>query len=52
MRRAANFFARGGVFSVELLTNLYNLDTMKLVKEQDSYIDVANIIIIDKSQRL
>ena len=31
---------------------LYNLDTMKLVKEQESYIDVANIIILDKTQRL
>ncbi len=31
---------------------IYNLDTMKLVKKQDSYIDVANIIILNKTQRL
>ncbi len=31
---------------------IYNLETMKLVKAQESYIDVANIIILDKSQRL
>jgi len=31
---------------------LYNLDTMKLVKKQESYIDVANIILMDKIQRL
>ena len=31
---------------------LYNLDTMKLVKEQESYIDVSNIIILDKAQKL
>ncbi len=31
---------------------IYNLETMKLVKKQESYIDVANIIILDKSQRL
>jgi len=31
---------------------LYNLDKMEVVKKQDSYIDVANILILDKSQRL
>lgn len=31
---------------------IYNPTTMKLVKAQESYIDVANIIILDKSQRL
>ena len=31
---------------------IYNLETMKLARSQDSYIDVANIIILDKSQRL
>ena len=31
---------------------LYSLDDMKVVKKQDSYIDVANIIILDKNQRL
>ena len=32
--------------------NYQNPTTMKLVKAQESYIDVANIIILDKSQRL
>ena len=31
---------------------VYNLDTMKLAQKQETYIDVANIIILDKSQRL
>ncbi len=31
---------------------LYSLDKMQIVKKQESYIDVANIIIIDKAQRL
>ncbi len=31
---------------------VYNLDTMKLAQKQETYIDVANIIIMDKSQRL
>ena len=31
---------------------VYNLDTMKLTQKQETYIDVANIIILDKSQRL
>ena len=31
---------------------IYNLETMKLARSQESYIDVANIIILDKSQRL
>lgn len=31
---------------------LYNLETMKLVKKQESYVDVANILILDKIQRL
>ena len=31
---------------------IYNLDTMKLTKKQDSYIDVSNIIILEKNQRL
>ncbi len=31
---------------------LYNLDTMKVVKKQESYIDVAHIIILEKTQRL
>ena len=31
---------------------LYNLETMKLVKKQESYVDVANIVILDKVQRL
>jgi len=31
---------------------LYNLETMKTVKVQDSYIDVANILILDKEERL
>ena len=31
---------------------LYNLEKMKLTRTQDSYIDVANIIILDKAQRL
>lgn len=31
---------------------VYNLDTMKLTQEQETYIDVANIVILNKSQRL
>ena len=31
---------------------VYSLDKMKLVRKQESYIDVANIIILDKAQRL
>jgi len=31
---------------------VYNLETMKLARSQESYVDVANIIILDKSQRL
>lgn len=31
---------------------VYNLDTMKLSKTQETYIDVANVVILDKSQRL
>lgn len=31
---------------------IYNLEKMKLTTIQDSYIDVSNIIILDKSQRL
>jgi len=31
---------------------VYNLETMKLSRSQESYIDVANIIILDKTQRL
>ena len=31
---------------------LYSLDKMQIVKKQESYIDVANIIIIDKVQKL
>ena len=31
---------------------IYNLETMKLTEVQDSYIDVSNIVILDKSQRL
>ena len=31
---------------------IYNLETMKLANTQDSYIDVSNIVILDKSQRL
>ena len=31
---------------------VYNLETMKLTREQESYIDVANIVILDKNQRL
>lgn len=31
---------------------IYNLETMKLAHGQESYIDVANIIILDKAQRL
>lgn len=31
---------------------LYNLETMKLVKKQESYVDVANIIILDKIEHL
>lgn len=31
---------------------IYNLDTMKVTKKQDSYIDVANMLILDKKQRL
>lgn len=31
---------------------VYNLETMKLARSQESYIDVANIIILDKAQRL
>ncbi|MBR1617231.1 hypothetical protein IJ670_03685, partial [bacterium] len=31
---------------------IYNLETMKLTKKQDSYIDVANIMIVDKAQAL
>ena len=31
---------------------VYSLETMKISRSQDSYIDVANIIILDKSQRL
>lgn len=31
---------------------VYNLETMKLTKKQESYVDVANIVIMDKIQRL
>ncbi len=31
---------------------LYSLDKMQLVKKQESYIDVANVIILDKGQNL
>ena len=31
---------------------IYNLETMQLVKKQESYIDAANIIIFDKAQGL
>ncbi len=31
---------------------LYNLETMKLVRKQESYIDVANIILLDKTPNL
>ncbi len=31
---------------------LYNLETMKLVKKQESYIDAANIILLDKTPQL
>lgn len=31
---------------------VYNLDTMKLSKNQETYIDVSNVIILDTSQRL
>ena len=31
---------------------VFSLDKMKLARTQDSYIDVANIIILDKNQRL
>ena len=31
---------------------IYNLDSMKVVKKQDSYMDVANIIILDKGTNL
>ncbi len=31
---------------------VYSLDKMKLVKSQESYIDVGNIIILDKNQNL
>jgi len=31
---------------------VYNLETMKLAHSQETYIDVANIVILDKSQRL
>ena len=31
---------------------IYNLETMKLANIQDSYIDVSNIVILDKIQRL
>ena len=31
---------------------LYSLDKMQIVKKQESYIDVNNIIIIDKAQKL
>lgn len=31
---------------------VYNLDTMKLSKSQENYIEVSNIVILDKSQRL
>lgn len=30
----------------------YNFDTMKITKKQESYIDISNIIILDKAQRL
>lgn len=39
-----------GIGSKEYL--IYNLEKMKLAQIQDSYIDVADIIILDKSQRL
>ena len=31
---------------------IYNLETMKLAQIQDSYINVSNIVIMDKAQRL
>ena len=31
---------------------IYNIDTMKVAKNQASYIDISNIVILDKSQRL
>lgn len=31
---------------------IYNMDTMNVTKEQTSYIDIANIIITDKNQKL
>jgi len=31
---------------------IYNLEEMKVVKKQDSYLDVANIVILDKIQGL
>ena len=31
---------------------IYNLEKMKLTHTQDSYVDVSNIIILDKTQRL
>lgn len=31
---------------------LYNLEKMEIVEKQDSYIDVANIIILEKAQKL
>ena len=31
---------------------IYNIDTMKVAKNQTSYVDISNIIILDKSQRL
>lgn len=31
---------------------LYNLETMQLVRKQDSYVEVANVIILDKTESL
>ncbi len=31
---------------------LYNLDNMEIVKKQESYVDVSDIVILDKEQRL
>ena len=48
--KSANNLLITGINSNNYL--LYDLDTMKLVKKQESYVDVANIIVLDKVQKL
>lgn len=49
-KKVANNLLITGINSNNYL--LYNIETMKLVKKQESYVDVANIIILDKAEHL